>query len=45
VKQKPTRAPTIPGRAKKEPFLRLQTVPLGPALSPVAEGLRGDFLG
>ena len=38
----PTRAPTIPGRAKKEPSLRLQAVPLALALTPVAGGLRGD---
>jgi hypothetical protein len=29
VKQKPTRAPTIPGHAKKKPFLERQTEPLG----------------
>jgi hypothetical protein len=36
VKQKPTRAPTLPDRAKKKPFLRRQTVPLALILSPVA---------
>ncbi len=36
MKQKPTRAPTIQGRAKKKLFLRRQTVPLGRTLSPVA---------
>jgi hypothetical protein len=33
VKQKPIRAPTIPGRAKKKPFLRRQTVQLGLAFT------------